>query len=111
MLPQSLKKNNDFKKVYKKGKKIVTKYFVFYYLKNHTEINRIGFTVSKKIGNSVIRNRLKRRLREVFRVKFNGNQNGYDFVLVARNKLKYCNYKELEAEMNKTLKKFRGRVK
>ena len=59
----SLKKNKDFQNVYRKGKSYANKYFVMYVLKNNTEENRIGISVSKKVGNSVIRHHITRLVR------------------------------------------------
>ena len=64
----SLKKNKDFQNVYKKGKSYANRYFVMYVLKNETETNRLGISVSKKVGNSVIRHHLTRLVRESYRL-------------------------------------------
>ena len=64
----SLKKNRDFQNVYRKGKSYANKYLVMYVLKNETEENRIGISVSKKVGNSVSRNRIKRLIKENYRL-------------------------------------------
>ena len=60
MLLETLKKNEDFQEVYKKGKSYANKYLVMYILKNELNYNRIGISVSKKVGNSVVRHRTKR---------------------------------------------------
>ena len=57
---ESLKKNRDFQNVYKKGKSYANRYLVMYVLKNDTERNRLGISVSKKVGNSVIRHHVTR---------------------------------------------------
>ncbi len=68
---ETIKRNNDFKKVYKKGKSQVGKYLVIYTLPNHFKKNKIGITVSKKLGNAVKRNRAKRVIKEAYRLNLN----------------------------------------
>ena len=83
----SLKKNRDFKHVYSQGKYVANELFVAYALANHFGINRIGITVSKKVGGAVVRNRVKRRVRECVRhnnLSLQSDICTYDFVLVAR---------------------------
>jgi ribonuclease P protein component len=111
MLPQSIRKNEDFKKVYYNGKKIVNKYFVFYYFKNNLEYDRIGFTVGTKIGKSATRNHIKRRMREVFRLTYDQDFKGYDFIMVARNRMKDSNYHQVDKAFKKTFRKFRSQIK
>lgn len=82
----TLKKNYDFQRVYRKGKSYVTPCFVLYIRKNNKHANRLGFTVSKKIGNAVKRNRARRRLKEVFKKTFNPELRGYDIIVVARSR-------------------------
>ena len=64
----SLKKNNDFQNVYQNGKSKANKYLVMYVLKNDLNINRLGISVSKKVGNSIVRHRLTRLIRESYRL-------------------------------------------
>ena len=111
MLPQSIRKNEDFKNVYYNGKKIVNKYFIFYYFKNNLGYDRIGFTVSTKIGKSTTRNQIKRRLREVFRLTYDKDLKSYDFVIVARNRMKNSEYNQVDKEFKKVFKKFRSQIK
>jgi len=85
-LPQkliSLKKKQDFKKVYSQGKYVADYLFVAYALANDVQHNRIGITVSKKVGCAVVRNRVKRWVKESYRLlKMDGQ--AYDFVIIAR---------------------------
>ena len=73
----SLKKNDDFRNVYKNGKSYANKYLVMYVLENSMEINRIGISVSKKVGNSVVRHRVTRLVRESYRLHENIFHSGY----------------------------------
>ena len=82
----SIKVNNHFKYLYAKGSTIVCPYFILYYKKNNKNIRQLGITVSKKIGNAVVRNRAKRVLKEAYRLLELQIKNGYDFVLVSRSK-------------------------
>ena len=61
---ESLKKNKDFQYIYRKGKSYANKYLVMYVLENGTSQNRLGISVSKKVGNSIVRHRLTRLIRE-----------------------------------------------
>jgi len=82
----SLKENRIFRQLYGKGKKEFSSLFVVYCRENRTEQNRLGITVSKKIGNSVQRNRAKRIIREGYRLSEEKIKTGYDLVFVARTK-------------------------
>lgn len=96
-LPESLKKNEDFRRVYNKGKSYANKYLVMYIMKNERDINRIGISVSKKVGNSVVRHRLARLIRESFRLNGTMFQSGYDIVVIARNTAKGKKYDEVNS--------------
>ena len=81
---ESLKKNRDFQVVYKKGNSFGNKYLVMYVLPNEFGRNRIGISVSKKVGNSVIRHRIKRLLKESYRLHENMFNSGLNIVIIAR---------------------------
>ena len=95
----SLKKNDDFRNVYKNGKSYANKYLVMYVLENSMEINRIGISVSKKVGNSVVRHRVTRLVRESYRLHENIFNSGLDIVVVARNNAKSAGYAEIESAL------------
>ena len=92
-------KNRDFQVVYQKGKSYANKYLVMYLLKNDTEENRLGISVSKKVGNSVIRHRITRLIRESYRLQESNFQNGYDIVVIARAGAKDRTYHEIESAL------------
>lgn len=81
-MKNSLKKGKEFLSVYEHKKCVVDKYFCVYSLKNNLEYNRIGISVSKRVGNSVVRHKITRQIREIF--KDIDKKLGYDFVIVAR---------------------------
>ena len=95
----SLKKNRDFQNVYRKGESYANKYFVMYVLKNETEENRIGISVSKKVGNSVIRHHLSRLIRESYRLHEDMFNSGLDIVVIARSTAKDISYHEAESAL------------
>ena len=95
----SLKKNRDFQNVYKKGKSYANRYFVMYVLKNGTETNRLGISVSKKVGNSVIRHHLTRLVRESYRLHEDMFNSGLDIVVIARSTAKNISYHEVESAL------------
>ncbi len=79
-----LKKNWEFKKVYRYGRTVVSRNIVLYYCPNGQGYNRIGFSISKKVGRSVVRNRIKRIYKEAFKLIEKQIRKGYDFILIAR---------------------------
>lgn len=96
---ESLKKNRDFQNVYRRGKSYGNKYLVMYLLPNQTESNRIGISVSKKVGNSIVRHHLTRLIRESYRLHEENFQCGYDMVVVARTAAKDRAYHEIESAL------------
>ena len=96
---ESLKKNRDFQSVYRKGKSYGNKYLVMYLLPNQTESNRIGISVSKKVGNSIVRHHLTRLIRESYRLHEENFQRGYDMVVVARTAARDKTYHEIESAL------------
>lgn len=110
----SLKKNNEFRTIYKKGHYKAGKFLVMYVMPNKKDINRIGITTGKKFGNSVQRNRMKRIIRESYRLSRDRMKTGYDIIFMARaserkadspnRKLKAVSiptYKDVEKEMKR----------
>ena len=95
----SLKKNHQFQFVYKNGKSYANKYLVMYVKENGTERNRIGISVSKKVGNSVVRHRVTRLVRESYRLHEAVFNSGLDIVVVARPGAASVSYDEIESAM------------
>ena len=100
-----LKKNYEFKKVYSEGRYYVEKNVVMYIIKNNTDSNRIGFSVSKKIGNSVVRNKTKRRMKEIYRQFADDIKVGYDIVFTARVGIKSVDFAIIENNIKSIWKK------
>jgi len=92
-------KNKDFQLIYKKGKSYVNKYLIMYVMKNDMQENRLGISVSKKVGNSVVRHRITRLIRESFRLQSGKFLNGYDIVVIARTNAKGVTYSEIESAL------------
>ena len=90
-----IKSNYDFQTVYKNGKSLANKYLVMYILKNNLNENRIGISVSKKVGNSVIRHRITRLIRESYRLNSDLFNSGYDIVIIARVSAKGKSYNDI----------------
>jgi ribonuclease P protein component len=101
----TLKTNNDFRRIYNRGKSFVSSGVVVYVTKNNAGFNRIGLTVGKKIGNAVKRNRAKRVMREAFISLEHRLKNGYDIVLVARGKTVFIKSTEVNKYLNDLLTK------
>jgi len=100
-----LKKNKEFKKVFFKGKWYKGRYLVLYILPNIYDYNRIGIAVSKKTGNSVKRNHIKRIIRESYRLNKNIITNGFDFVILWKSKDIEVIYQNVFNDLNKLFKK------
>ncbi len=96
---ESLKKTEDFQKVYKTGKSYANRLLVMYIRKNETDRNRFGISVSKKVGNSVVRHRIARLLRESYRLHEEMFHSGWDIVVVARAGAKNASYHEIESAL------------
>ena len=92
----TLKKNSEFRRLYAKGKSAATPYLVVYCRKGAAPHNRYGFTVSTKLGHAVVRNRVRRRLREIVRLGEPQLKSGYELVLVARSRAVGAEYRKLE---------------
>lgn len=95
----TLKKNIEFQEVYKRGKSYANKYLVMYVLENGTDTTRIGISVSKKVGNSIVRHRLTRLIRESCRLNYSSIQSGYDIVIISRATHKGKGYADTESAL------------
>ena len=93
---QSLKKNADFQLVYKSGKSFANKYLVMYVKENGLDRNRLGISVSKKVGNSVVRHRLKRLIKESYRLHEDMFNSSLDMVIIARSTAKDKSYEDIK---------------
>ena len=96
---ESLNKNDQFREVYKNGRSLANKYLVIYVLENNLEINRLGISVSKKVGNSVVRHHLARLIRESYRLHEDMFNSGLDIVVVARKSAADINYHDMESAL------------
>lgn len=93
---ESLKKNRQFQFVYRYGKSYANRYLVMYVKENGTDRNRLGISVSKKVGNSVVRHRVTRLVRESYRLHEAVFNSGLDIVVVARQSAASVGYGEIE---------------
>lgn len=100
-----LKKNSEFKYVYNKGKVFANHLLVLYIVKNNSDINRVGFSVSKKVGKSVVRNKVRRRIRECYRLNSGKIEKGYNMVFISRVAAKNAAYIDIEKAMLSLFKK------
>lgn len=107
-----VKKNSDFRMVYRRGKSTANDLLVLYIFKNRKNVlqnnckyNKVGISVSKKVGNSVVRSRSKRLIFESYRLKQDNIIKGYDFIFVARSKIKGQNYQSVSKAMDNLFKR------
>ena len=82
----TVKENYEFRRIYRKGRSAVSPYFVVYCLKNRAGASRLGVTVSKKLGHAVVRNRVRRRIRELYRLNRDKMRPGWDVIVVGRGR-------------------------
>ena len=94
---KSLRKNWEFQAVYRNGRSKANRCFVMIIKKNDTSSNRVGISVSKKVGNSVVRHRTTRLIRESYRLNQDNLKTGYDMVVIARQTAKGQNYHTIES--------------
>ena len=96
---ESLKKSESFRRVYRSGRSRANRLLVMYVRKNGRDGNRLGIPVSKKVGNSVVRHRLTRLIRESYRLSEARYKKGYDIVVIARVHARDCTYFEIDRAM------------
>ena len=96
---ESLKKNKDFQFVYNNGKSFANRFLVMYIVENKSEKNYLGISVSKKVGNSVIRHHITRLIREGYRLHEDMFNSGLDIVVIARVTAKHATYHEIESAL------------
>ena len=95
----SLKENRAFRRLYAKGKSAVSPCLAVYCRKNGQGKNRLGITVGGKVGKAVVRNKIRRRIREAYRIHEDRFLSGWDIVVVARVRAVYTPYGELERSL------------
>ena len=99
----TLRKQSDFSRVYKQGKSRGSRFAVILYRRNGLKFTRTAFVASKKVGNSVQRNRARRLMRAAYRAVELNVKKGYDIIFVARASIKGCKEPEVERQLKKTL--------
>lgn len=99
----TIKQNHEFRRLYNKGQSAVSPSMVIYCRKSRLAHNRLGITVSTKLGCAVKRNRARRRLRELFRLAQPRMKQGYDVVIVARTRAVTIPHKKLQADFDRAL--------
>jgi ribonuclease P protein component len=102
-----IKKNYEFMRLYRRGRFAAGKFMTLYILKNKSGINRIGLSVSRKFGNSVKRNRIKRLIRENYRLYEDKLRDGFDFVFAVRNRETMPDFHDIAKEMNYLFKRLK----
>lgn len=113
----NLRNNRDFRHVYDNGKSFANRYLVMFFKKNGMGSNRVGFSATKKLGKAVTRNKVKRRMKESYRLNSDKFKDGYDIVFLARVRATEASYKEIESailhlgRLSKLVKKVNKREK
>jgi len=94
-----LRKNIEFKRIYKYGKNYWNRNLVLYIRENGSEETRVGFTITKKIGNAVVRNKIKRRMKGIYKSNFHNIKGGYDLIFIPKRNVVELSFHELESAM------------
>ncbi len=103
---EKLKKNCEFQKVYNNGKSYANHILVVYILHHRNDPTRkIGFSISKKIGNAVVRNRIRRMIVEIYRLNQDRFRNGLDIIIIPRYKIVNSTYQQIEKGLIKLFSK------
>ena len=100
-----LKKRKDFTKTYKKGRSLNGRAVILCYRKTTRPYYRVGFTVSKKVGKAVVRNKVRRRLKEITRLNSEAFLPGYDYIFISRSKAKDTPFEKLRSDVLNLAKK------
>ena len=95
-MKNSLKKGSEFDRVYKSGRSFANRSFIMYVYKKESGSNRIGISVSKRVGNSVVRHRITRLVREAYRLSDHMFNSGLDIVVIARTGIKDISFLEVK---------------
>src|SRR5574344_1259323 len=90
-------KNNEFQEIYKNGKSYANRYLVMYVLENRKGESKLGISISKKVGNSIVRHRLARLIRESYRLNIKMFNSGLNIIVIARQSAKDKGFKEIES--------------
>lgn len=101
---ERLRNSREFRAVYDGGKSFANKYLVLFFIENKLTYNRMGFVATKKLGNSVVRNKFRRRLKEAYRHNEPRFKQGYDIILLSRAGAKDVNYKQIESALKHIMK-------
>ena len=102
---QRIRKRRDYQAIYQEGKRVHSKSFIILFKPNNEGTTRFGITVSKKVGNAVRRNRIKRLLREYFRLNRDLFRDSTDVVVIARKDISLRNYRDVCEELTPLLGK------
>ncbi len=100
----TVKKYFDFKKAYDKGKSFGNRNLILYIRKNDLDYSRVGITISKKTGKAVVRNKIKRRMKEIYRNNEANIKDGYDLIFIIRRNVTDISFKDLESAFKHIIK-------
>ena len=103
-MKNTIKQNFEFRRLYHRGKSLASHHVVVYAMKNRRRCNRLGLTVSVKLGGAVVRNRIKRIVREAYRSQEDELKQGYDIVIVARNAAVNAKMPDIQKSLSKTFR-------
>lgn len=100
-----INQNKEYNAIYNNGEKVIGRYIIIYILANNLDYNRYGIVTSKKIGNAVIRNKAKRRLRHIVKINMENIKTSYDIVIIGRYKISETDFKLIERDFMIVMRK------
>ena len=102
---ETIKNNREFRAIYQNGVSLADRNLVLHYMPRKQEAGRFGITVSSKVGNAVIRNKLKRQIREILRVNRDTISPSYDIIFVVRVRCREADFAQIKKSVRYLLKK------
>lgn len=105
-----IRRSSDFTRITREGKRIPSRHFIIFFLTNDLDRNRLGITASRKVGGAVVRNRVKRIIREVFRTNRDLLPPGGDIVVIAKHNASEADYAQIRDELAALFSQVTGRV-
>lgn len=99
-----LRNSREFRQVYDNGESRANRYLVIFFIKNNLGYNRVGFSTTKKVGNSVVRNKIKRLMKESYRIVNPDIKQGYDIVFLTRQRANEADFKAVLSAMRHAVK-------
>lgn len=104
---KTIKKSNEYGKIFGKGRSVADDKFVLIARKNCRDEKRFGFSVSRRVGKAVTRNKIRRLLKEICRINLGQFMQGYDFMIIARKGSDTCDFQDIRVRILRLVSKLK----